>query len=201
MRKSTFRRRSEFVRNPSGYSNKLTTNGKYAIMRRAEEIEQRTKPRGGRSGALGLTGLAVLRALLFRLTGGSLGLCEPSYAQIAKTANVARPTVAKALKALAAYGLLKVVRRLTRKLVEICGEMVLRAVQATNLYVFGASSLNGEIRNQEKNIGLADRGPDGRFASKHPVLPSADKATISLLSALAKFQANIDARKGLSTIS
>ncbi|PWC26494.1 helix-turn-helix domain-containing protein [Teichococcus aestuarii] len=100
-----------------------------AIMTEARRLERATHRRGsGRhGGALRETGLRVLWTLLNR-GWGRAGACDPSLAQIAQEALLARSTVQQAIDRLEDLGILLRVPR--RAVVEG------RAVQVTNAYLF-----------------------------------------------------------------
>jgi DNA-binding transcriptional ArsR family regulator len=132
-----YRRGANFVRDPLSVSTPLNRDERGRLLRQAEQLERRSKGKGKRSGLLGLTGLAVLRALVLRFANRESGLCIPSYSKIQEVTGFARQTIAKALRALEAAGILKVVRRLVRRLVERAdGSSYVGTVQASNAYSF-----------------------------------------------------------------
>ena len=77
--------------------------------------------------------LIVLQALLWRFHNARSGLCFPSYETIAEAAKCARSTVAAAVKALEAAGVLSWVNRLKRV---IGPDGVRRVVRTSNGYAF-----------------------------------------------------------------
>jgi hypothetical protein len=97
----------------------------------AEQIERRTKGAGSRIGALGLSGLAILRILL-RHANASDGLCMPSYDCLQSESGFARQTIASCLRRLEQAGIIKIARRLIRQVID--GVLVVR--QASNCYAF-----------------------------------------------------------------
>jgi DNA-binding MarR family transcriptional regulator len=129
-----YRRGSVFVMDPRAHSTPLDRNQRAKILAQAEAIERRTKVKGRRSGVLGLTGLAVLRALVLQYNNG---ICNPSYSELQRRTGFCRQTIARALRALEAVGLIRVVRRLVRKVVD----GIVRVVQGTNLYAFQVGGL------------------------------------------------------------
>ena len=80
-------------------------------MFQAEALDRRTHEPGQHGGCLKRTGLAVFRALLFTFANCLTGRCDPSFDTLARSAGVARSTLAVALKRLEATGLLTRTRR------------------------------------------------------------------------------------------
>jgi hypothetical protein len=97
-------------RNPERGMGKLDLmdrNHRAQIIWRAERLERATKSKGCVNGDLGLTGLALLRILLFRF-----GDCPtPSYKALRRASGLCIDTISKALKRLAAAGLISIERR------------------------------------------------------------------------------------------
>jgi hypothetical protein len=97
-------------RNPEWGMGKLDLmdrNHRAQIIWRAERLERTTKAKGHANGDLGLTGLALLRILLFRF-----GDCPtPSYKALRRASGFCIDTISKALKRLAAAGLISIERR------------------------------------------------------------------------------------------
>jgi len=110
----------------------ISRDQRIRILRRAEAIERATKARGKQAGALGQSGLRVLRCLLFDFANTATGRCDPGYRAICRATGFCRETVAGALARLEAMGLVEIVRRMVR-----AGR---RAVQATNAYLFAAAA-------------------------------------------------------------
>lgn len=131
-RENRYRSGVNFVGDPMGISTPLTRDERGRLIRQAEQIELRSKARGRRNGILGQTGLAVLRVLVFKFANAKSGLCIPSYTSIMAATGFCRQTVAKAIRALEACGLVKAVRRLVRRMID----GVARAVQGSNVYTF-----------------------------------------------------------------
>jgi DNA-binding MarR family transcriptional regulator len=80
------------------------------IIWQAERLERATKAKGRPSGCLGQTGLALLRALLFRFGDAP----EPSYKAMRRVTGLAFSTISDAIKRLEAAGIIFKARR-TRK--------------------------------------------------------------------------------------
>jgi hypothetical protein len=81
------------------------------LWRYAQELDRQTKEKGRHGGAIGHTGLKVLHALIFDFLNFASGRLDPSYAAIARKANLCESAVATALKRLHAAGILTWVRR------------------------------------------------------------------------------------------
>jgi hypothetical protein len=141
----------------------ISRDQRVRILRRAEAIERATKARGKQSGALGQSGLRVLRCLLFDFANTATGRCDPGYRAICRATGFCRETVAGALARLEAMGLVEIVRRMVR-----AGR---RAVQATNAYLFAA----GEAAAQAV-LPLRSKPPEyknPKRATPVPTLPAA----------------------------
>src|SRR3954465_9619999 len=81
------------------------------LWHRARDFDRQTRTKGGRGGALGPSALQVLHALIFDFLNFKTGRLDPSYAAIARMANLCPSTVATALKRLREVGILAWVRR------------------------------------------------------------------------------------------
>lgn len=115
--RSTRRRMDSIVRHGSVARSALTEFFKAfdparvgPILKAAERFEILTKQKGRKNGALGYTGLRVLKALLEFLDYRT-GRLEPSYLAIARKAGLSVSAVAAALKRLVLHGFLCMVRR------------------------------------------------------------------------------------------
>jgi hypothetical protein len=139
--KRQYRGGASFVGDPTRISTPLNRDERGRLVRQAEQIELRSKGKGQRNGILGQTGLAVLRVLVFKFSNRLSGLCIPSYTSIMEATGFCRQTVAKAIRALEACGLVKAVRRLVRRMID----GVVRAVQGSNVYSF---RLGGTVQLQ-----------------------------------------------------
>jgi hypothetical protein len=81
------------------------------LWHRARDFDRQTRQKDKHGGALGHTALQVLHTLLFDFLNYTSGRLDPSYAAIARKANVCQRTVATALSKLRALGVLNWVRR------------------------------------------------------------------------------------------
>jgi len=112
-----------------------------AILRKAEDLELRTKPRGKTEGCLGHVGLEVLKCLLFQFLSYDTGQCDPSYIAIMKKTKRSRGAVTRALRRLEAVGFLLITRRMARvpekSICPVTGRTRITTVlrQITNAYV------------------------------------------------------------------
>jgi AraC-like DNA-binding protein len=91
----------------------LDRNAKARIKHLARALMRKTEA-GKHYGDITAKALDVLDALLWGFHNARSGLCFPSYEAIAEKAGCARSTVAEALKALEASGLLSWVNRIVR---------------------------------------------------------------------------------------
>lgn len=139
----SFRHHSTFV-DPRSICPQLTRDQRAAILYVAERLELRTKAAGRASGCLGQTGLQLLRVLL--TFAGPKG-CFPSYDLLRQRTGFCRSTIAKGLRALAAVGLVKVVRRVVRRVAQRVNgwtgevETYVGCFQTSNAYAFGAEGV------------------------------------------------------------
>jgi hypothetical protein len=144
----SYRRGSVFVRDVRAASRPLSRAEIARTLYVAEQLELRTKAPGRRNGALGQSGLAILRCLLLRFLHRSTGALFPSYSAIQEATGFCRQTVARALRRLELVGLLTTVRRLTRTVVD--GRMIVR--QTSNLY---------RVNDARADLHSATEGPSG----------------------------------------
>jgi hypothetical protein len=93
----------------------IDRNDRARIIAAAEALERRTKLPGKRNGAIGQSGLAILRALLFHFLDPKSGQLDPSYKQMRAQTRFCVQTISQALKRLAACGILEIHRRITRR--------------------------------------------------------------------------------------
>ena len=100
------------------------------LWHRARDFDRSTRQPGRHGGAVGHTGLQVLHAMVFDFLNFAPGRLDPSYAAIARKANVCERTVATALARLKALGILHWVRRCAESWRD--GRFVLE--QETNAY-------------------------------------------------------------------
>ncbi len=100
------------------------------LWHRARDFDRRTQAKGKHGGAVGHAALQVLHTLIFDFLNFVSGRLDPSYAAIARKANVCERTVANALKRLKTLGILNWVRRCAESWQE--GRFTLE--QETNAY-------------------------------------------------------------------
>ena len=97
-----FRRGARFIADARPYCRPIDRNERARILILAEQLERKTKPEGGRCGVLGLTGLAVLRALVCGFLRRSDGMCCPSYVQLMAMTGLCKQSIANGIKRLEA---------------------------------------------------------------------------------------------------
>lgn len=107
------------------------------VFHQAREWDRRTHVAGRHGGRLGHAALQVLHCLIFDFLSFKTGRLDPSYEAIAAKANLARSTVAEALKRLRASGILHWLRRCEESYED--GRYVLR--QVSNAYAVLPPSL------------------------------------------------------------
>jgi len=100
------------------------------LWHRARDFDRQTRRAARHGGVVGHTALQVLHALLFDFLNYASGRLDPSYAAIARKANVCQRTVANAVKRLRDLGILNWVRRCAESRKD--GRFVLE--QETNAY-------------------------------------------------------------------
>src|SRR3984957_4074499 len=81
------------------------------LWHRARDFDRQTRHKGRHGGAVGHSALQVLHTLIFDFLNFRSGRLDPSYAAIARKANVCERTVANAIKRLRELGILNWVRR------------------------------------------------------------------------------------------
>jgi hypothetical protein len=110
------------------------------LFHRARDFDRQTKRKGRHGGAVGHSALKVLHTLIFDFLNFRSGRLDPSYAAIAKAANVCERTVATAIKRLKELRILNWLRRCAESMRD--GRYVLE--QETNAYaVLPASQWRG----------------------------------------------------------
>jgi hypothetical protein len=142
--RNRFRRGARFIADPRQHCRPLDRNERARILILAEALDRRTRPAGGRNGALGYIGLVVLRALLLRFHRGADGMCAPSYTVLQAATGLCRQSIANALKRLAAAGILKITRRLIRETIDAGGFPMAICRQGSNLYSISEPSEHAE---------------------------------------------------------
>ncbi len=100
------------------------------LWHRARDFDRQTRQAGKHGGVVGHSALQVLHAMLFDFLNYTSGRLDPSYAAIARKANVCQRTVANAVKRLRDLGILNWVRRCAESRKD--GRFVLE--QETNAY-------------------------------------------------------------------
>jgi hypothetical protein len=106
------------------------------LFHRARDFDRQTKRPGCHGGAVGHSALKVLHTLIFDFLNYGSGRLDPSYAAIAKAANVCERTVATAIKRLKELRILNWLRRCAESMRD--GRYVLE--QDTNAYAVLPSS-------------------------------------------------------------
>lgn len=133
------------------------------LWHRARDFDRQTRRKDHHGGAVGHSALQVLHALIFDFLNYANGRLDPSYAAIARAANVCERTVATALKRLKDLGILHWVRRCAESWKD--GRFVLE--QETNAYaVLPASQWRGYREPPEPPPPASGTWGD------HPPLPS-----------------------------
>jgi len=100
------------------------------LWHRARDFDRQSHTEGRHGGAVGHAALQVLHALIFDFLNFRSGRLDPSYAALARAANVCERTVATAIKRLRELGILNWVRRCAESWRD--GRFVLE--QETNAY-------------------------------------------------------------------
>lgn len=100
------------------------------LWHRARDFDRQTRRKDHHGGAVGHSALQVLHTLIFDFLNYTSGRLDPSYAAIARKANVCERTVANALRRLRELGILNWVRRCAESRRD--GRFVLE--QETNAY-------------------------------------------------------------------
>jgi hypothetical protein len=132
------------------------------LWHRARDFDRQTHQAGRHGGAVGHAALQVLHALIFDFLNYMSGRLDPSYAAIARKANVCQRTVATALQKLRRLGILNWVRRCAEGTRD--GRFVL--MQDTNAYaILPASQWRGYTVPPEPPP------PDANTWGDHPALP------------------------------
>jgi hypothetical protein len=135
------------------------------LWHRARDFDRQTHTEGRHGGAVGHAGLQVLHALIFDFLNFRTGRLDPSYAAIARKANVCERTVANAIKKLRELGILNWVRRCAESWRD--GRFVLE--QDTNAYaVLPETAWRGYRPPQDPPAPAPGTGTWG----DHPPLPS-----------------------------
>lgn len=164
----------------------LDREAKVRIMTKARALLRATEA-GKHYGPLTAKAVAVLEALLWGFHNAKSGQCMPSYESIAERAGCARSTVALALKALEAEGLLTWVNRITRVIereLDLFGRWVKRwrTIRISNAYSFSDPKREGmQARASKSEIRAGTPIQDSSLS-----LPPATSAPLDPDSPLAK---------------
>jgi len=135
-----YRKDSAFIADARQHCRPLDRNERARILFQAEALERRTKPKGGRNGCLGYTGIATLKALVCGFLRRADGLCCPSVKAIQEATGLSRSAIFEALNRLEAAGIVRRARRLVRRMINFGGIARLSTVQASSLYAFSEPS-------------------------------------------------------------
>jgi hypothetical protein len=133
------------------------------LWHRARDFDRQTDKEGCHGGAIGPTALQVLHSLIFDFLNYASGRLDPSYAAIARAANVCERSVATAIQRLKSLGILNWVRRCAEKWAD--ERYVLE--QETNAYAVLPSS---QWRGYSEPVEAPPPQP-GTWGD-HPPLPS-----------------------------
>jgi hypothetical protein len=129
----------------------LDRNQKARLLFRARALMRANEP-GRHYGAITAKAYAILRALLMEFHNAGSGRCFPSYKRIQEAVGCSKATVAAALRALEAVGLLGVCNRLVR--VRWRDEPSrcwrLKVVRTSNCYVFASPAMAGPPAESSK---------------------------------------------------
>jgi hypothetical protein len=162
-----YRRNSVFVLDELAIGRPLDRNDKARILFCAEALERRSKAPGRKNGHLGYVGLAVLRCLLLRFLGAN-GVCSPSYLALQCASGLCRQSIADGLRRLSEAGILRIVRRLQRQVVN--GVVMTR--QGSNLYSFVVPEKREQFESLPRIAHDRTRTPEGRVYDAGRNLPS-----------------------------
>jgi hypothetical protein len=133
------------------------------LWHRARDFDRQTRRKDHHGGAVGHSALQVLHTLIFDFLNYRSGRLDPSYAAIARKANVCERTVATAIQRLKALGILNWVRRCAESWRD--GRFMLE--QETNAYaVLPATQWHGYKPPPEPPAPMPGTWGD------HPPLPS-----------------------------
>lgn len=151
----------------------LDRNAKVRVMTLARALMRRTET-GKHYGPVTAKALAVLEALLWRFHNARSGLCFPSYERIAEAAGCARSTVAEALKALEAAGLLSWVNRITRirdAERDLFGRLVprWRVIRTSNAYRFRDPGAGHSVADQQGKASKSELRSGNQIQESFPL--------------------------------
>jgi Helix-turn-helix domain len=153
-----------------GKGRPLDRNARARLEHRARCLMRRTE-KGRAYGAVTAKAFAILKALLWGFHNAKDGRCFPSYARIAEAADCAASTVAEAIKALEAAGLMTWDNRVKR-IRERCPDLLgpngwrWRVVRTSNAYKFNDPASDSENRRGTE-IQVLDSSPKNAAAPKN----------------------------------
>jgi DNA-binding MarR family transcriptional regulator len=157
----------------------MDRNSKARLMALARMLKRRTE-QGRHYGALTAKAVDVLEALLWSFHNARTGLCFPSLERIAEMAGCARSTVAKAIKALEAAGLMTWVNRLVRRREYSSAGWRWRVLRTSNGYRF-IDPLAGQRSESESRSGTEIQGfPSNNEAAEAELLAPLELALTKL---------------------
>ena len=134
------------------------------LWHKARDFERQTRQPGKQDGALGRNGIAILQTMLFDFLNYASGALYPSYAEIARKANIGLSSVWRGLAKLKDAGVLNWLRRCKEDYID--GRFTL--TQESNAYaVLPSSQWNGYSEPPEAPPPAAGTWGD------HPPLPTA----------------------------
>ena len=135
------------------------------LFHRARDFDRRTRRKDHHGGAVGHSALQVLHSLIFDFLNFSSGVLDPSYAEIARAANVCERTVRNALRRLKELGILNWVKRCVEGWQD--GRFVLE--QETNAYAVLPDS-------QWRGYSPPPEAPATQPPQQHPATASAARS-------------------------
>lgn len=175
------------------YGTPMDRNAKGLLIFQAIHWSAAHRQPGEHTGPITRTMILVLKTLLWEFHNAKTGWCFPSYKAIAAKAKCSRSTVAAAVAALEAAGILTWVHRIIRDRVQVRNEngrldWIVRIIRTSNAYAFTPQKpqKSGESENQP--------GTNYQDSSKSYLLPRIDP-TSPLERALAGFGRVVQARE------
>jgi DNA-binding transcriptional MocR family regulator len=173
----------------------LDRNAKVRVMTLARALMRRTEA-GKHYGTVTAKALAVLEALLWRFHNARSGLCFPSYERIAAVAGCARSTVAEALKALEAAGLLSWVNRITRirdAERDLFGRLVprWRVIRTSNAYRFRDPGAGHSAAGQQGKASKSELRSENQIQESFPLREASQAPPLDRESPLEKALAQL----------
>jgi hypothetical protein len=138
------------------------------LWHRARDFDRQTHKPGMHGGAIGPSGLQVLHVFLFDFLNYETGRLDPSYAAIARKANLCERTVGDALKRLHELGMITWIRRCSEEWIN--GRYVRK--QKTNAYSLLPTGWLGYTAPPEMPP------PHPTVWGKAPVMPSIHEAAV-----------------------